>query len=1187
MRIVEQYLLQLKKEKSRRRRAAASLSVLSLIVAISVAWSLRITGVTLVNDACCGHEEHQHTEECLMQSLVCTYDEEDKSTEETELINSPEHHIHVDECYQSEYQCGYDEHLHNIACYSNPKADVETLLDWQAMFEDYPFIGNLREDLVGVAKTQIGYTESELNFQADDEEVRHGYTRYGAWYGAPYNKWSAMFVSFCLHYAGADLNEYPISSGADTMANLWDKQGKYVPCGQYIPANGDLVFFEDNTVGIVSEVQNATIYVISGDEEDAVSGRLLSINDDSIDGWGIIDDSLPEDALAGEDSIKEGLKSKLNNASVDLTISVNESNSSQLSMLQEQQNFLNNTQDVTDLMAYLTEKEGSYFLTLTDSANRELPKDEQGNYIAQTNTDYQLSFSFKSPNGFLPGTYQYQLPRGLVVYGVEGDCVINGDTNVGSWSVSDAGLITLSFNENMNIQSDITISVGFLMYFTREVEQIDFDVDITVIVKKPPESQEPTKLNKWGVQGKEEEKQDPTKIYWTLEITGQKDSQIPGSILMDQPTLSDWSSPHSYTQSDIDGGLTFGASDPNEDWHAWTVYADDPNLNWTEAGWTYKMPESIKCPWCPEPITLGNEGWTYYVEYTSTPEPTGTVGKSSYTNSVTIDGQQFTGWGEFIQGETGVGVVKNGAFHGDANGGKFLWEFQVTIPGRKDGERAAYYTQIMDHLRVKDPKNATIAYATNDADKATVTAVYNGQTIPVPNVADATAEDQFAWVVGWSGENGGIEHTRALLPLCRCNCTAESCHYWDAEQNCCGAFHYVDKGWGASRSDFCYCWTYEQNLTFTFSYMTDDSEIIENYGGQGFNLQNEVVLQHTVYDSNGTEQSVTLGDAVANVPIPGVFKKELTKDFDGYTAHYQITINEAKVTLTDGSPLTIHDAMTETLAYISGSLVVTAEDVNGNQTILQQGIDYTVEYDGTGNETDQAGNKVHVLDIVILRPQPVTYILDYDTTLVIPEHLTEAIKYSNSASVTLWGKTITAGSTEKTYSNFNISAKSYSVELFKTDAQTNHPLAEAEFGFYNAQGGLIDSDTTSDNGKILFRTNIMEGVIMREHVLYYVQELQPPKGYLLDDKKHWFVFCNVTNDSCETCNEVLGETHGVRIPLEQIGIVHVTNQFASYELPSTGGLGDIPYMLCGLMLISAPLVYGLSLRHKHRRRENE
>ena len=51
MGIVEQYLLQLKTEKRRIRRTAVVLTALSLIVATGVSWNLRMTGVTLANDA--------------------------------------------------------------------------------------------------------------------------------------------------------------------------------------------------------------------------------------------------------------------------------------------------------------------------------------------------------------------------------------------------------------------------------------------------------------------------------------------------------------------------------------------------------------------------------------------------------------------------------------------------------------------------------------------------------------------------------------------------------------------------------------------------------------------------------------------------------------------------------------------------------------------------------------------------------------------------------------------------------------------------------------------------------------------------------------------------------------------------------------------------------------------------------
>ena len=57
MGIVEQYLLQLKNEKRRWRRAAAILTVLSLLVASGVSWNLRMTGITIANGATCGQVE--------------------------------------------------------------------------------------------------------------------------------------------------------------------------------------------------------------------------------------------------------------------------------------------------------------------------------------------------------------------------------------------------------------------------------------------------------------------------------------------------------------------------------------------------------------------------------------------------------------------------------------------------------------------------------------------------------------------------------------------------------------------------------------------------------------------------------------------------------------------------------------------------------------------------------------------------------------------------------------------------------------------------------------------------------------------------------------------------------------------------------------------------------------------------
>jgi len=154
----------------RKSRISVTLLLLSLVVMLDVFWILRQPGLTQAGDAACGILEHTHDDACVTQLLLCELSEED--------------HIHEDACYTWDILCDYEEHIHSISCYSDEAADVETPLDWQEMFEDYPYGGDLRQDLVAIAETQVGYSESTRNFEVDSDGERHGYTRYGAWYGA-------------------------------------------------------------------------------------------------------------------------------------------------------------------------------------------------------------------------------------------------------------------------------------------------------------------------------------------------------------------------------------------------------------------------------------------------------------------------------------------------------------------------------------------------------------------------------------------------------------------------------------------------------------------------------------------------------------------------------------------------------------------------------------------------------------------------------------------------------------------------------------------------------------------------------------------------------------------------------------------------------------------------------------------
>ena len=1123
MGIVEQYLLQLNTEKRRWRRAVAILTALSLIVALVTTWNLRMTGITIANSAGCGQEEHHHTDECMHNGTVI---------------------------------CGKQAHIHTTDCYSDPDADVEMLLDWQQIFADYPYTGQLDKDLVDIAKTQVGYTESERNFQVDNTGVRHGYTRYGAWYGAPYNDWSALFVAFCLHFAGADPAEYPLSSGATAMSQLWQTQGKYAPAGAYTPESGDLVFFRNNTVGIVTDVYKASFHVIHGDTENAVKTDVLLLSDAAIAGWGMVGqrNTIPNAPQASRPLVQiyEADTEEIQEAPV-LARSYS----------------LRARSAVTELIPYLEANGGNYFFTLLDMNNVELPKDADGNYIAEAQKGYKLILTFNSPKGFLPGTYQYQIPNGLMVDGGEGEFVLKDGTNVGSWVVTDTGLITLVFNEHMNSRTDITISSTLGIHFPEQEDPIDFDGFITVKVEPPVQQTSPTVLSKWGVPDG-----GAGKIKWSVRIDGHADSQIPGSILTDQPALSDWSRPHSYTQSDMDAGLSFGVSDPQGGWHHWIVSADDPHLIWDATGWSYKIPKTVTCDYCGE-LELGNDGWIYIVDYTSTPTRLNTPGTFDYENKVTVDGQTAWGWSNFTHGKIEAEITKHGSFVSNAAGGSFLWEFQATIPGRLEGQRAEYSWFIMDEMRLLNEGGTAIGRVQNDSHLSTVTAIYNGTVIQVPRIQDATDQDLFAWDNAWTATENGISYNRTINLLSRCRCTAETCH-WTG----CGDYWFQNDDGSWATKGFCQCWTETQNMTFTFVYKTQDLDLISDYGVLGYQVNNQAQLYY-MPDSNS---SVRVDYDDATVTIPNLFEKQLTHDFNGYTAHYKITVNEAKLVLTNGSPLYIHDVMTDTLAYISGSLVITTENANGHRGVLQQGVDFTVTYDGTGDQKDAAGKKVHVLDIVILNPQPVMYILDYDTTLIMPEQITGGVKYSNSANITLWGEKVSDNAVEKVYADINIAAKSYTLDMFKTCAVTGKPLSGATFGLYNAQGGLITTGITDANGKLTFQTDITRGIVLREHEMYYLQEIQPPVAYQLDSSRHWFCFCGDLGDSCTECDKLLTDIEAIRIPFEEIGIIDITNYPANVELPATGGIGTPVYILCGLSLTIGPLVYGFSLRRRYGRR---
>ncbi len=275
---VSEFLSKLKMNKKHNIRLLTILMILSVIVSLNVFFALRKPGVTMAGDADCKIEEHIHTEECFEKRIIC------------ENIDSS--HVHLEECSENILTCSKTEHTHSVSCYSDITADTETQLDWQKMLSEVDYKENLKENLVKVAKTQLGYSESIKNFQVDENGNRRGYTRYGEWFGSPYSDWSAMFVSFCLHYAGSDTSQTPYNLGSEAMRLAWNDKNILKDTNLYDVQAGDVIFLDDNgdekadRVGIVTHITDLYVNVIEGDVDGSVKENACKKSDEKIIAYG-------------------------------------------------------------------------------------------------------------------------------------------------------------------------------------------------------------------------------------------------------------------------------------------------------------------------------------------------------------------------------------------------------------------------------------------------------------------------------------------------------------------------------------------------------------------------------------------------------------------------------------------------------------------------------------------------------------------------------------------------------------------------------------------------------------------------------------------------------------------------------------------------------------------------------------
>lgn len=356
--LVRDYLNELKRKQKKRKRVGTAVVLLVILVIGTVIGGLTQAGVAMTGNAKCGIEEHEHSDGCYENILACgqeegeghqhgdgcyetqstltcgmeeeeghqhdesCYDEagnlicgteeaaghqHDDSCYTTEEVltceqEEGEGHSHSDACYEKELACKKEEHTHTEECYIDRKADVEESSKWDEQYKDTEWKETWAENLVIAAEAQIGYKESEDNYEAAEDGSHKGYTRYGQFMDDVYADWDAAFVNFCMHYAGKD--DFNIEASGvfpkEIEAVKWyeefigadEKNMSYLVAPQgYEPKAGDLVFFDrkDETpafqMGIVSsyDEEKNEIKVIEGNSDNEVKENEYGIRDEDIE----------------------------------------------------------------------------------------------------------------------------------------------------------------------------------------------------------------------------------------------------------------------------------------------------------------------------------------------------------------------------------------------------------------------------------------------------------------------------------------------------------------------------------------------------------------------------------------------------------------------------------------------------------------------------------------------------------------------------------------------------------------------------------------------------------------------------------------------------------------------------------------------------------------------------------------
>lgn len=139
-------------------------------------------------------------------------------------------------------------------------------------------------DIIGVARTQIGYQENSVG------------TKYGAWYYPSFvdQPWCAMFVSWCANQAKIPETVIPKFAACSVGVAWFKSMGRWHDSkyygGNYTPKKGDVIFYRDSGydgvsthVGLVAGLNGNYIVAIEGNSTNSSVCEFTTSSSRSLD----------------------------------------------------------------------------------------------------------------------------------------------------------------------------------------------------------------------------------------------------------------------------------------------------------------------------------------------------------------------------------------------------------------------------------------------------------------------------------------------------------------------------------------------------------------------------------------------------------------------------------------------------------------------------------------------------------------------------------------------------------------------------------------------------------------------------------------------------------------------------------------------------------------------------------------